>query len=190
MKAKCWSYEAIPPFSCLRLAAILNPIADSEPLLVIQPKSVGMSFWPNDLDTPGYPGDRGTGYTKSFLSSTLLYGGSVGLLSDWRGMNLCSYLYTNGPIAVPAKTIFYCDNLLSGVHWLRYDSAIETAFPETDERHFALWYSPTATDWGLTPSGAPLHVGVNFRRVGYPDLVARCVPVVMESYNYVHTDEA
>jgi len=162
----------------------MNPVVDAEPILVMESRKLWNEGLNPPINQPGWPGNLGHGYATTFISSTLIYGGSIGLSSDWRGVNLVSYLYTNGPIAVPAKTIFYCDNLLSGVHWLRYDLSKETDNPAPDQT--CLWFYPDETGWAVRPSTGPVHLGINFRRIGQADLAAQCVPVVMESYNYVH----
>jgi len=165
---KCWCEEAIPPHSCFWIKDVLNPIAIQEPTLVVGRPTGDHSAW---WDSTAFPGINDGILVNGWDSEYLYYSTAVYVA------NLRTEVLTNGPISVPAKTLFYARQLFMGVHWLGYHS---DAKPED------YWFYPRDDSYLLDSSTQPEYTerphalrGLMFRRVSYADTMKKCVPVVM-----------
>lgn len=199
----CWCEEDVPPFSCLFMKSVLNPVASEDPIMIVMrgSRAIGLPSTPMDV-----------GFMPPFGVLNWNWSADWGYFSSNAVQYLLrSGLVTNGAVSVPAKTPFYCEYLMLGVHWLGYDDTEEYDTwqatsgphrPKANPEH--IWFYPRDDTFllgsvngsypffrvnSLDPNSGALSEsqsnrivdGVLFRRVGHADEARKCVSVVMES---------
>lgn len=185
----CYCLEDVPPYSVVWMKVVLNPDATCDPIMLCtrpglqSAKGEDREYQSlfegalNKLDQALYRpyGTLNWGWSEQYLYFT----------SHVSEYFLQPTLLTNGPIAVPARTLFYCTQLMMGVHWLRYNeppdewggSQYQWWYPRDDS-----WHISTRPEIGAFGALETHQVdGILFRRMGYWDEARECVPVVMAS---------
>jgi len=164
---QCWTEIEIPPHSVFWMKDILNPCALETPIVRVYRPSLD-DVWDNEIGF--YEGKA----VNVFSAEALYYTGYV-----FPG-NLANDALTNGRRPIPANSRFAAEQLASGIHWVGYGGA------GVDPTLYT-WFHPRMDSWYLHANigdgdGQDL-LGVAFMRIGDPDAINRCIPVVMGSVN-------
>lgn len=161
----CWTEQDLPPYSIFWMRDILNPCALKAPIVrVYRP-------------TPDQV------IEEDFYDGTLVrrWSSVYGYYVDATYVgNTRSDALTNGGSPIPAMSQFLGWQLHCGRFWLGYTT---DDVPDPTIRRFGVRLSTGYLIPATPTEDTDIVRGVTFIRLGEPDTVQRCVPVIMEYQN-------